>query len=291
MRIVYHLGAHCTDDERLLRCLLKNRAALSAEGIVVPGPARYRTLLRDTAMQLRGQAASRETQAMLLDQIMSEDRAERLILGWDSFLGYAQGAAGAALYPLGGRRMAAFTRIFPDIETEFFLAIRNPATLVPTLRARLATRGVEVAPDSIEPMSLRWSDVAARLRESVPHATLTVWCDEDAPLLWPEVLRHVSGHSAAVRLEDTDDLLAALMAPPGLDRMRAYVAANPPPDDARWRRIASAFLARYARPEALEQEVDMPGWDADTVARMTEAYDRDVIRLTRMDGVRVLTPV
>ena len=25
MEIVYHLGAHCTDEERLLRCLLKNR--------------------------------------------------------------------------------------------------------------------------------------------------------------------------------------------------------------------------------------------------------------------------
>ena len=47
MEIVYHLGAHCTDEERLLRCLLKNRGALSAQGIVVPGPARYRNLLRD----------------------------------------------------------------------------------------------------------------------------------------------------------------------------------------------------------------------------------------------------
>ena len=43
MRIVYHLGAHCTDDERLMRCLLKNRDVLSAQGIVVPGPSKYRT--------------------------------------------------------------------------------------------------------------------------------------------------------------------------------------------------------------------------------------------------------
>ncbi len=55
MRIVYHLGTHCTDEERLLRCLLKNRGVLATEGIVVPGPARYRTLLRDTAMTLKGQ--------------------------------------------------------------------------------------------------------------------------------------------------------------------------------------------------------------------------------------------
>ena len=55
MRIVYHLGAHCTDDERLLRCLLKNRDLLAKQGIVVPGPTRYRTLLRETAVALKGQ--------------------------------------------------------------------------------------------------------------------------------------------------------------------------------------------------------------------------------------------
>ena len=54
MRIVYHLGAHCTDDDRLVRCLLKNRALLADQGITVPSPTRYRKLLRDTVMQLRG---------------------------------------------------------------------------------------------------------------------------------------------------------------------------------------------------------------------------------------------
>lgn len=290
MRIAYHLGAHCTDDERLLRCLLKNRAPLSAEGIVVPGPARYRTLLRDTAIQLRGQPASDDTQAMLLDQIMDEGQAERLILAWDSFIGYAQGAVGASLYPLAGRRLSAFARIFPKIETEFFLGIRNPATLLPTLRARLATRGIELPLDTIDPFGLRWSDLVARLREAVPDAPVTVWCDEDTPLLWPEVLRAVSGHSAAVTLADTDDLLAALMPPEGMALMLAYIAENPPADAMERRRIVSAFLARYCRPELLEQQIDMPGWDADTVARMTETYDRDVGRLMRMEGVTVLVP-
>ena len=46
MRIVFHLGAHCTDDERLIRCLLKNRGLLAAQGIIVPGPAHYRSLIR-----------------------------------------------------------------------------------------------------------------------------------------------------------------------------------------------------------------------------------------------------
>jgi hypothetical protein len=91
MRIVYHLGAHCTDEERLVRCLLKNRAVLAEQGIVVPSPTRYRKLLRDTAVQLRGATASIETQALILDQIMEEAVADRLILSWDSFLSFPPG--------------------------------------------------------------------------------------------------------------------------------------------------------------------------------------------------------
>ena len=78
MRIVYHLGAHFTDEERLLKCLLKNRDVLAQHDIVVPAPKRYRALLRETAIALKGQAATRDTQALILEQIMEEDQADRL---------------------------------------------------------------------------------------------------------------------------------------------------------------------------------------------------------------------
>ena len=133
MRIVYHLGAHCTDDERLLRCLLKNRGLLAKQGIVVPGPTRYRTLLRETAVALKGQPASMDTQALVLEQIMEVDRAERLVLSWDSFLSYPNWALEGGLYRSAGERVRAFSQIFPQIEPEFFLAIRNPATFLPAL--------------------------------------------------------------------------------------------------------------------------------------------------------------
>ena len=51
-----------------------------ASGIVVPRPTRYRNLMRDTALALKGQVASLDTQALGLEQIMQEDLADRLIL-------------------------------------------------------------------------------------------------------------------------------------------------------------------------------------------------------------------
>jgi hypothetical protein len=290
MRIVYHLGVHCTDEERLLRCLLRNRAALSAQGIVVPGPARYRTLLRDTAMQLRGQPASRDTQALLLDQIMDEDRADRLILSWDNFMGYAQSAVRDRFYPSAAERMFAFAQVFPEIDCEFHLAIRNPATFVPAIAQKQKGVTMEEFVASTDPLALRWSDLVATLRETCPEAPVTIWCDEDTPLLWPEVLAAVSGHAPGTVLDGTDDLLAAIMRPEGLTRMAEFVAAHPPADPMARRKVVSAFLDKFALPEAVEVEVEMPGWTESTIARLTEAYDADVVRLMQMPGVNVLTP-
>lgn len=290
MRIVYHLGAHCTDDERLMRCLLKNRDVLSAQGIIVPGPSKYRTLLRDTAMTLRGQPASRDTQALVLDQIMSEDSAERLILSWGNFLGYAQGAARGGLYTSGADRMRAFCQVFPGIEAEFHMAIRNPATFLPALFQKQKGRNFEEFMDGVDVTSLRWSDLIAELQAKNPDVPITVWCDEDTPLLWPEVLQAVSGHSPDVFLEDSWDLLASIMSADGMERMLKYMETHPPQNAAQSQRIVSAFLDKFALPEMVECEVDMPDWSEAFAAQISQAYDQDVARILDMPGVQFLSP-
>jgi len=42
MQVVYHLGAHSTDEERLVRGLLRAKGPLAERGVIVPGPGRYR---------------------------------------------------------------------------------------------------------------------------------------------------------------------------------------------------------------------------------------------------------
>jgi len=290
MRIVYHLGAHCTDEERLLRCLLKNRGALAREGIVVPGPARYRNLLRDTAIALKGQPASSETKMLVLDQIMDEDDAKRLILSWENFLSYPQWVLKGRLYPAAAERVRAFTQIFPEAGAEFHLALRNPATFLPELFAQQRNKTHAEFIDGVDPLTLRWSDMIADVLAQNPGVPLTIWCDEDTPLIWPEVLRAVSGHSDALVLEDTNDLLASIMSPDGMQRMLAYLESHPPATVVQRRRVVSAFLDKFALAERIEMEVELPGWDEDTVADLTHAYDQDVARIMAMPGVTFLAP-
>jgi hypothetical protein len=285
MRIAYHLGAHCTDEDRLVRCLLKNRSTLAEQGIVVPSPTRYRKLLRDTALQLRGAAASQDTEAMILDQIMEEGTADRLVLSWDSFLGFPAYALRGALYPEGGERVRAFRRIFPDIEAEFHLAICNPATFLPDLRERAGLKGHEDILAGVRPLDLRWSDTIRQVLDHNPDVPLTVWCNEDTPLIWPEVLQSVSGHAPGTGLEETNELLSAIMSEAGLARYHAYCREHPPQSVSHRRRIVTAFLEKFGRPEALEHEIALPGWTEDLVGHMTAAYLEDVERIARMPRV------
>ena len=295
MRIVYHLGAHCTDDERLLRCLLKNRGTLSEQGILVPGPTRYRNLLRDTAVALKGQPASEDTQAMVLDQIIEDDRPDRLILCWDSFLSYAPWAMDGALYPAAADRIRAFSQIFPEVEAEFFLALRNPATFLPALfdKQKAMKGGAKTFAEFMkgyDPKAVLWSDVIDRILSVNPYIPLTIWCDEDTPLIWPEVVQAVSGHDVGTRLEDDHELLTQIMSAEGLKRMQAYLASHPVTAPDLRRKVVSAFLDKFAVPDRINVEVEVPDWTADSVASLTRIYERDVARIAAMKGIRFIAP-
>lgn len=289
MRIVYHLGAHFTDEERLLRCLLKNRGLLAQNSVAVPGPKSYRQLLRDTILSLKGQAASEDTQTAILDQILDNDHAERLVLSWDGFLSLAPWVLKNGLYEAAGTRVRAFTQLFPTYESEFHLGMRNPASFLPALYSHLKSPPIGEFLAGIDPFDLYWSDVVERILDQNPDVKLTLWCDEDTPLIWPEILRAVSGLPGDQPMEGETDLLSQLMSGEGLTRLNAYLLSHPPANVAQRRKIVSAFLDKFALPDRIEYKFEMPGWSASMVEEMTQAYDEDIARIMAMSEVTFLS--
>ncbi|GHC14863.1 MULTISPECIES: hypothetical protein [Gemmobacter] len=290
MRIAYHLGVHCTDDDRLVRTLHRNAGQLAAVGIEVPEPGRYRNLIRDAAIQLKGQPASMEMQANLLDQIMDADAADRLVLSWENFLSFPAWAVKGRFYHTGGDRMRTICQIFPEIGAEFHLGLRNPATYLPELHRRQRGRDYAEFIEGTDPLSLRWSDLILQLIDRNPGVPITVWADEDTPLIWPEVLQAVSGHPSGMYLEGADDLLGTVMTVDGMSRMAAYMEKHPPQGVAQRRRVVSAFLDKFARPDVVEMSFALPDWTDDMVAVMTETYDRDMAYIASLPGVTMITP-
>lgn len=294
MQIVYHLGAHCTDEGGLLRVLLRNRALLLDQGTAVPEPDRYPALLRAAAAVFAGRAMDAAASETLLDGLLpaeAEDAAQRLVLSFEGFLAFPRDAVTQTqLYPAAGIRARGLAAMFPGAAVEFHIAIRNPATFIPALSARRKAKGQEPVPDGFDAGALRWSELVGRIRAAVPGVGLTVWCDEDTPLIWHSVLRAVAGHDESIELANALDLPASLMSVPGQRRMAAWFAETQPVSDEDRRAGMADFLDRFALPEKLEVEVDMPGWTDDTIASLTASYDQDCARIAAMEGVRFIAP-
>jgi len=86
MQIVYHIGANCSDQDRLLKSVLKNAETFAQQGVKVPGPGKYRRLIRETIQALEGKDPASDTREILLDAILDDDPTERLILSNSNFI-------------------------------------------------------------------------------------------------------------------------------------------------------------------------------------------------------------
>jgi hypothetical protein len=56
---------------------------------------------------------------------------------------------------------------------------------------------------------------------------VTVWCNEDAPLIWGTILRQMTGLPNSTAIDGEFDLLETTMTQEGMKRFRSYIAAHP----------------------------------------------------------------
>jgi hypothetical protein len=291
MQVVFHLGAPCTDLGLIQKSLLKNRARLSEDGIIVPPLMRYRTVIRETLRALQGRAAGPEVQEALLDAIVDEARVDRLVLSDPRFICINRLVVqGAQIWPMIERQTLALRGLFPQARIEFHIGMRNPATLIPALFTASKFKDFNEFAERMQPRAVTWSEMLRRLRMTHPDSPVTVWCNEDTPLLWAEILRELLDVPFDFPLNGTDDLVETIMDPTGFKRMRRYLSDNPPQSEMQRRRIVGAFLDRYAIDDEIEERLDLPGWTPELVEQMSLAYEDDMDEITRIPGVTLLTP-
>jgi len=291
MQIVYHIGANCTDDDRLLKSLLKNVDAFASEGIKVPGPGKYRRIIRETIQNLNGAQPSPDTRDILLDTILDDEAVNRLIMSHSAFICIPNHIfEDGVFYGRAATKIAGFASAFPEDDIEIFLGIRNPATFVPAVYKEAKFTDFTDYLRGITLDQIRWFDVIARIRSAAPKASVTVWCNEDTPLIWAQLIRELSGVDPLTKITGGFDLLAAIMAPEGMKRFLEYLKSHPPQTEIQKRRIIAAFLERYVIEEEVVEEFDLPGWTTEVVDHLTEAYEEDIYQIARMPGVNFIAP-
>lgn len=293
MQVILHAGAHCTDDSKLLKTLFKNRAEFQQRGIALPKPRHYRQLLNATIKALAKRSAGPDSRMAFLDAIMDIEATEvdRLIMHSENFfcvpkLGFHKGR----IYPQAGSRLAYLTHLFPDDEVELFLGIRNPATHLPAMFAATPhTQFIEFL-DGADPRDIYWSDLVSSIRQEAPNVHVTVWCNEDTPLIWSELVREIAGLAANEKITGGHDLLAEIMSAEGMQRFESYLESHPDMTEMQTRRVITAFLDKFALDDMVEEEVDLQGWTEPLIEQLTEQYEEDLFEISRIPGVTLLSP-
>ena len=291
MHVVFHIGAHCTGEDRLLKSLLKNRDSLSRNGTVVPGPSRYRRLIRQTLRTMGNHPPTPQEQQDLLAKITNEPEIRRLVLSAADFLAYAPWVfRHKTLYGQAAQVIPALTNLFAHSRVEFHLGIRNPATFIPAVYARTTGLSFDKFLYGANLNRIKWSDLIHTIHSANPDAGITIWCNEDCPLIWPKVMYGLIGHTPSVALHGETDLLANIMTVEGILCYREYLRANPPKSEARKQRITGVFLEKFSIPEKIEQVLDLPNWTQDMVDDLTDQYEEDLQEIAAIPGARLISP-
>jgi hypothetical protein len=291
MQVALHFGAPYTDENRLQLCLGKNRDRLAEVGTVIPRPSSYRKNLRPVLHRFREGTGDDALREEFISGVVGDEIPERVVFSTDAFLGVPRiSVREDQFYPGYPNRMDSFLQLFDGAEVELFFALCNPATYLQSLSKAYPGENPAALIEYSDPMQLRWSDFIARLRELYPQLPMTVWCNEDSPLIWQDIIRALAGVDPDFELTGTFDFLEELMVPEGFKRFNDYLSARPSLTPEQQKRVVTAFLEKFAKDDLLEEDIDFPGLTEMHVDTLTELYDEDIYALEQIPNINLLMP-
>jgi hypothetical protein len=195
-----------------------------------------------------------------------------------------------ALYPQAIRNLVRFVELFPEDQTHLFLALRNPATFIPAMMAEAKTDNLNFIMNKSDPRALRWSDLLKSIRQRFPALPMTIWCTEDTLFIWGQLMRLVGGFSPSTPMVGSYSLIESILSEEGFTRFQAYLEKHPEMNERPKRKVMFAFAERFGRADVLEQDVNVPGWDAQMVNDLTAQYEADLANINAISGVRLVLP-
>lgn len=291
MQIVIHAGAHATDEDRLIACLRDNADRLAGLGTRVPDTRLYRETIRDLLNQTDDGLLPENARQSLMNTLCPDAGTGRLVLSNFGFFGTPKMAVGRGrLYPAVETRIHVLSQIFAGHEVQLFLGIRNPATWLPALFANSTAETMEKFLRGRPASAFLWSELVERLRRIWPGMSMTLWCNEDMPLIWPGLIRRMAGLEDGAPFTGEFSFLPEIMTPEGVGKFTAYLADRPDLPEDEKHRVTIAFLEKFSDETRMLEELDLPGWSQTLIDQLSNSYDQDTRKIMGIPGVTFLQP-
>lgn len=291
MQVVFHIGSHMTDSEKVLKTLLSNRDELLKLGTEPIPNSRHKGIFVDALASLKGGAATPEMEQILLDAVTESDDPQRIIFSMAGFLGVPK----VAVTPRGffadvETRLNGLMRLYPSSETEFFMAIRNPATMLNDIVIQDPNINHDTYFGSIDPRELRWRDVAQRMARAAQGRRIVMWCYEDLPMIFPEVLRMIGNMPLDARLTGGQQYVDESLTPEGREKLKEAMRGYGHASIGKRRELHGEMLRQYGLEGRFDQAITLPGWTQKLVDEISDNYYSDVAEIAVLPGIEFILP-
>ena len=293
MDILLHAGAHPTDNDTLMVSMNNNKPALDRCQVAVPDPVLYRRSLRQAMRQIEGAQFTDELRDMLYDSICGDQPPDTLAMVLSVpmlFAPPAQTVAQGVFFPQAVEKLRSAVEVFKNDRIKLFFAIRNPATYLAALMKTCDSNNLSAVTGGSAPETLRWSELFLRLQAHFMDMEITVWCYEDSPFVWQDVIRAVGQVPPNIAIKDTYCLYLHLLSDVGQARFVAYMNKNTNLSAEKKREVMFAFAEKFGRPEIMDQDVSITGLAQEEVDFLTDLYEDDLAKITEIPNVRLIFP-
>ena len=172
MQIVYHIGAHCTDQDVLHASLVKNKTALVQKQAALPHPHKYRNVIRDNQQAMAQRARPDMSGEEPLADILGDPDADWMIL-----------TKGVNFDALAMEKLQAFGTLFQSHDIELSICMREPGTFIPAAHGKSHGRSFQRFVAGTASTVVQWSGLIHRMRTVLPRAKITARCNEDTPFV------------------------------------------------------------------------------------------------------------
>jgi len=291
MQIAFHAGAHFTNAERIKDCLMSNRKILDEIGTFMPPLFKFRNTFRELMLNKESKTHIDAFRESIMPEPERASEVSRLVLSNMWFFGTPRmGISVGELYSTAVQRLYATMNALPEAEIELYFSIRDMATFVPEIMEHGNYNSIDEMIGGKSLDQIRWAGMIQQIRDAFPFMPITVWCNEDLPFVWGEVIRDMAGLNPSDPFKGEYEMLDEIMNPVGVKRLHGYIETHPGIPEAQKRRVIAAFLDKYALEDAFEAELDMPGWTDEVVDYLSSVYDEDVENISQIQGVNLITP-
>lgn len=291
MQVVLHCGVYSTDMTQLLDALRANCTEDLPHRTQVSDPEHIRVFLRRLLRTAGGSELSDDARGLIMDVADIPTNTERVILSNPAILGtYRDFAKSGQFFPNAVRYLQTLTSVFQEDEVEICFAMKNPATLLSSVLQAASTDDLERLLGQGDAMQLRWSNLIARIQQNFPQTPITVWYNEDTPLIWRSLLLHFLRLPEDAPIQEAFMPLASLLSEVDLKRFHAYLQKHPGMTISQERRVIATFIDKFVTDDLLDEEINIDGWNQEYVNHLTALYEEDQHVIAGMENVTLIAP-